>query len=161
MSGGLKSIWLKTKLAVVRQGVPPQDADDLVQEAFLRLGRYEQDHEVHSREAFVMRAAANLIVDRSRRMAVSPVGAGNELDLSAIAATDPLPDEQAESQARLDHLKEGLAALPEPVRRVLLMRRIDGMSFREIAIAENLSVNAVEKRVARATLSLMIWMDQW
>jgi RNA polymerase sigma-70 factor (ECF subfamily) len=133
----------------------------LVQEAFLRLERYEQDHQVHSREAFVMRAAANLIVDRSRRMAADPIGSVSGLNFAEIAGSDPLPDEQAQSHARLEHLKEGLAALPEQVRRVLLMRRIDGMSFKEIAMVEGMSVSAVEKRVARATLSLMTWMDEW
>lgn len=108
-----------------------------------------------------MRAAANLVVDRSRRKAVDPVAPAGELDLSMIASPDPLPDEQAQSQARLDHLGKGLATLPEHVRRVLLMRRIHGLSFREIALAEGMTVTAVEKRVARATLSLMRWMDEW
>lgn len=161
LTRGIDQVWRRVRLAVVRRGVPPQEADDLVQEAFLRLERYERDHAVESREAFVMRAAANLTVDRVRRVNASPVGQPGELDLAEIASPEALPDEQAESRARLKHLENGLASLPEPVRRILLLRRIDGLSFKEIAEAEGLTVSAVEKKVARATLSLMKWMDGW
>jgi RNA polymerase sigma factor (sigma-70 family) len=160
-SGGLELVWKKARLAVLRRGVPTDEADDLVQEAFLRLEGYERDHEVLSKEAFVMRAAANLTVDRARRVAASPVGPLGELNIVEIAAPEALPDEQAESRARLKHLEKGLAQLPEQVRRILLLRRLDGLSFKDIASAERLSVSAVEKKVARATLSLMKWMDGW
>lgn len=161
MAGGLEMMWRKARLAVLRRGVPSDEADDLVQEAFLRLERYERDHEVKSREAFVMRTAVNLTVDRARRAAANPVGPIGQLDIAEIAASEALPDEQAESRARLEHLQRGLSALPEDVRRVLLLRRIDGMSFKEIALAEAMSLSAVEKKVARATLVLMKWMDGW
>lgn len=159
--GGLEAVWWKARLAVVRRGVPNDEADDLVQEAFLRLQGYERDHEVQSKEAFVMRAAVNLTVDRARRVAASPVALIGELSLTEIEAPEALPDEQAESRAKLRHLEKGLAALPEHVRRILLLRRIDNLSFKEIAMAEGLSVSAVEKKVARATLTLMKWMDGW
>jgi RNA polymerase sigma-70 factor (ECF subfamily) len=45
-------------------------------------------------------------------------------------------------------------------RRILLKRRLDNMSYAEIAAAENMSVAAVEKHVARATLQLVNWMAQ-
>jgi RNA polymerase sigma-70 factor (ECF subfamily) len=104
MAGGLEHVWRKARLAIVRRGVPSQEADDLVQEAFLRLERYERDHEVQSKEAFIMRAAANLTIDRARRAAANPVGPLGELNVAEFAAPEALPDEQAESRARLDHL---------------------------------------------------------
>jgi RNA polymerase sigma-70 factor (ECF subfamily) len=161
MAGGLEHVWRKARLAIVRRGVPSQEADDLVQEAFLRLERYERDHEVQSKEAFIMRAAANLTIDRARRAAANPVGPLGELNVAEFAAPEALPDEQAESRARLDHLQRGLAELPDQVRRILLLRRLDELSFKEIAALEGLSVSAVEKKVARATLTLMNWMDGW
>jgi RNA polymerase sigma-70 factor (ECF subfamily) len=116
---------------------------------------------VQSKEAFIMRAAANLTIDRARRAAANPVGPLGELNVAEFAAPEALPDEQAESRARLDHLQRGLAELPDQVRRILLLRRLDELSFKEIAALEGLSVSAVEKKVARATLTLMNWMDGW
>lgn len=154
-------MWRKARVALVRRGVPVDEADDLVQEAFLRLEAYERAHAVQSREAFVMRAAANLVVDRARRAAANPVGPVDAVNLADIAAAEALPDEQVESRTRLEHLQRGMATLSDESRRILLMRRIDGLSFKEIAFTEGLSVSAVEKKVARATLVLMRWMDGW
>ena len=161
MAGGLVHMWQKARLATVRRGVPIDDADDLVQEAFLRLEQYERNHVVQSREAFVMRAAANLTVDRARRAAANPVGPIGDVNLAEIAAPEVPPDEQVESRTKLEHLRRGMATLSEDSRRILLMRRIDGLSFKEIASIEGLTVSAVEKKVARATLVLMKWMDGW
>jgi RNA polymerase sigma-70 factor (ECF subfamily) len=41
------------------------------------------------------------------------------------------------------------------------MRRLDDLSYAEIARRERMSVAAVEKQVARATLQLMRWMNGW
>ena len=49
-----------------------------------------------------------------------------------------------------DHLDEALAALPEAARRVLVLRYLQGMSLREVALEEDTSEEAVRKRVARA-----------
>ncbi|MFN3817234.1 sigma factor-like helix-turn-helix DNA-binding protein, partial [Brevundimonas sp.] len=48
-----------------------------------------------------------------------------------------------------------LFLLPERTRRILLKRRLDNMSYAEIAMSEDMTVAAVEKTVARATLQLM------
>jgi DNA-directed RNA polymerase specialized sigma24 family protein len=58
-------------------------------------------------------------------------------------------------------LEDGMALLPDRTRRILLSRRIDGVGYREIADAEGMSISAVEKQVARATLTLMEWMHEW
>ena len=41
-----------------------------------------------------------------------------------------------------------------------MLRRLDNQSYAEIAASEDMSVAAVEKVVARATLQLMQWMAQ-
>lgn len=155
-------IWRKARGVVIRRGVPADDADDLVQEAFLRLERYERDHEVRSREAFVLQAVANLAVDRGRRAAIKNLYVSQAIgDLQNIASDAVGPEEALAGKIKVQRLEEGLAQLSEPLRRVLLMRRIDGMSFRDIAKREGQSTSAIEKRVARATLMLMKWMDGW
>ncbi len=159
---GIAQIWTRTRMLVLRRGVPRDEADDLVQEAFLRLERYERDHEVRSREAFVRQAAINLTVDRARRGARSPYqDCSGVIDLAEVRDDIAAPDEELEGRAKLAHLERGLAQLPDKVRRALLMRRLDGMTFKEIARIEGQSVSAIEKQVARATLMLMKWMAGW
>jgi RNA polymerase sigma-70 factor (ECF subfamily) len=149
----------KARAAVLRRGADWDEAEDLVQEAFLRLEGYERDHVVRSREAFLVSAAVNLSIDQARRAARAPFEVADNLE--ALASAQPPPDEIVAARARLDHLRAGIERLPERTRRILLARRIDGLSFRDIAEREGASISAVEKQVARATLALMEWMDGW
>ena len=48
------------------------------------------------------------------------------------------------------HLDEALAVLPEAARKVLVLRYLPGMSLREVALEEDISEEAVRKRVTRA-----------
>ncbi len=156
----LTEMLRKARAAVLRRGVARDEADDLVQEAFLRLEGYERAHEVRSREAFLISTAVNLSIDQGRRAARTPA-VGFAEALAALPSTDAAPDEVLAGRQRLAHLREGIAQLPEGTRRILLARRIDNLSFKAIAAREGMSVSAVEKRVARATLMLMQWMDGW
>lgn len=156
----LTEMLRKARAAVLRRGVAPDDADDLVQEAFLRLEGYERSHEVRSREAFLVSTAVNLSIDQGRRAARTPTAHFAEA-LANVPSPDAPPDEVLAGRQRLAHLREGIERLPAETRRILLARRIDNLSFKAIAMREGLSVSAVEKRVARATLMLMQWMDGW
>jgi RNA polymerase sigma factor (sigma-70 family) len=149
----------KARRAVLRRGVSEEDADELVHDAFLRIEQFERAHQARSREALLVTAAVNLSIDRQRRRARSPFV---ELDdLQAIADRTPDPAQIVEQQARLRHAAAGLQQLPERTRRILLARRLDGLPYAEIAEREGMTVAAVEKQVARATLQLTRWMGEW
>jgi RNA polymerase sigma factor (sigma-70 family) len=146
---------------IVRRGVGPDDADDIIQEAFARLEAYTQAKEVCSREAFLMRTAQNLVRDRARRARAAPFENNVALDLELVADASPQPDEIVQGRERLRRAQTGLDRLDELSRRCLLARRIDELPFGEIAAREGMTVAAVEKRVARAVLFLVRWMDGW
>ncbi|MDI7776498.1 sigma-70 family RNA polymerase sigma factor [Asticcacaulis sp. EMRT-3] len=154
----LTDMLAKARRAVLKKGVHRQDADDLVHEAYLRVRAYEQTHEIQSREAMLVTTAVNLSFDRNRARKRSPFVDMAD-DLRDTADDRPPPDEIFQAQARLRKLSQGLDRLPEKTRRILLSRRLDGLSFKVIAAAEDMTVSAVEKQVARATLELMKWMN--
>jgi RNA polymerase sigma-70 factor (ECF subfamily) len=156
----LSEMLSKARRAVLRRGVSEADADELVQEAFLRIEQYERAHQARSREALLVRTAVNLSIDQLRRHARAPFIAHDGAHLIADQ-TQPDPSQIVEERARLRHAARGLETLPERTRRILLMRRVDELSYAEIARREQMSVAAVEKQVARATLHLMRWMDGW
>jgi DNA-directed RNA polymerase specialized sigma24 family protein len=98
--------------------------------------------------------------DRARRARVAPFE-NVSLDLELVADGSPQPDEIVQGRERLRRAQTGLDRLDEVSRRCLLARRIDELSFGEIAAREGMTVAAVEKRVARAVLFLVRWMDGW
>jgi RNA polymerase sigma factor (sigma-70 family) len=149
----------KARRAVIRHGVAGQDADELVHDAFVKVEQYQRIHSVRVPEALLVKAAVNLSIDRHRRNARAPFV--DVEHLHNIADATPDPAELAEQRARLQHVARGIDRLPARTRRILLKRRMEDMSYADIAESEEMSVAAVEKHVARATLQLMKWMDGW
>jgi RNA polymerase sigma factor (sigma-70 family) len=154
----LNEILRKVRSALRQRGLAEQDAEDLVQEAFLKVERYEQRHAVRSQEALLVTTAMNLAIDDARRQGRAPFAVAN---VFSIADATPDPEQSLRARQRLHRAAAGIERLPERTRRILLRRRLDGASYAIIAQEEGMSVPAVEKQVARATLEMMKWMEEW
>lgn len=150
----------KARSVVLRRGIAPDDADDIVQEAFARLAAYTRAHELRSQEAFLVSAAVNLSRDQARRQRKAPFEPAGE-DFELIADAAPQPDEIVRAHERLRRAGTGLEQLTPLARRILLSQRLEGMTFPQIAARESMSVAAVEKQLARAVMFLIKWMDGW
>ncbi|MGE5501699.1 MAG: RNA polymerase sigma factor [Ignavibacteriales bacterium] len=148
------------RLTLQKRGASADEAEDLVQEAFLKFEAYRQVGEVREPEGFVVRTALNLAVDAGRRKKRSPFSS-RALEEFAFADSAPGPDEVLQGRDRLRRLREGLEALKPRTRDMLLAQRLEGLSYAQIAAREGISVSAVEKQIARAVLFLMDWMEGW
>jgi RNA polymerase sigma factor (sigma-70 family) len=150
----------KARATLLRRGVSVDDVDDLVHDAFLKVEHYEKRQLVRHREALLMKTAINLSTDAARRKQKSPFLASSN-GLEYVIDPYPQQEEILSVRDRLKRANEGLNRLNVRTRRILLARRLDNKSVAEIARLEGMSVAAVEKQIARATLSLMKWMDGW
>jgi len=140
------------------RGRTDEDADDLIQEAFLRLEVYRRDNEVIEPEAFLVRTVANLSVDKFRhdgflQVLERPV---EELD---ILDTSPQPDAVCAARERLGRLIAGLEHLSPRTKEMFVALRFEGLGYKEIAKRHGTTVSAVEKAHARAMMFLIDWMD--
>jgi RNA polymerase sigma factor (sigma-70 family) len=138
-----------------------QDAEDLFHAAFLRLSEYANAAEVKSPAAFLVQTARNLAADQARHCRVR-----NELDDSAntltrISDDAPLQTEALVARERLKRVEAGLNLLAPRTREIFLMHRLDGLKYRDIAQRFGISVSAVEKHVAKASLFLTGWVEGW
>lgn len=149
----------KVRAVALRKGAAPQDVDDLVQEAFVRVESYARKHEVRSREAFMVTAALNLSRDHARHQARGPVQE-RDFDLHDLVDGAPQPDERLLVHERLRRISTGMRRLDAQTLRCVLAKRLDGLTAAQIAERENLSVAAVEKRVARALVFLTQWTGE-
>lgn len=131
----------------------PSEAEDVAQEAMLRLWRAASDWRPDGRAApgtWLHRVVANLCVDRLRR-------AGRMTGLEPDAE---IPDGQPDGEARLMQadrmaaLDAALATLPERQRQAVVLRHIEGLSNPEIAEILGLSVEAVESLGSRGKRGL-------
>ncbi|MEI9887580.1 MAG: sigma-70 family RNA polymerase sigma factor [Rhizomicrobium sp.] len=136
------------------------DAEDLLQSAFLRLQVYRAKQEVGHAAGFVVQAAANIAIDKYRHDRVLGDNIVNTMDVD-IHDDMPLQDEVVEARERLRRVREGLDKLPDRVRKVFLMHRLGGMTYRQIAQDLGVSASTVEKDIAKAAHFLAEWAEGW
>lgn len=151
--------WLAI-LRAVRRAVGQSDAaEDLLHSAFVRLSEYRKQNTVDNPSGFLVKTAANLAVDERRRAQArreSPIDIADMLDLSD---GQPLHPEVLAAQERLNKIMVGLESLGPRTREIFLLHRVDGLKYREIAAQFDITVSAVEKHIAKASLFLVNWVD--
>ncbi len=153
------AVFARVRAALIRRGRTLHDADDLVQEAWVRLACYEREQTVAMPEAFLMRTALNLSIDTHR----AHVNHGEEVLLEEVVLIDAAPGAEAVvlARERMARLSLCLGRLNEKTRDIFLSHRVDGMTYRKIAQRHGLSISTVEKLVAKATLQVTTWMEGW
>ena len=153
------AVFSRVRTALLRRGRTVHDAEDLVQEAWLRLDCYSRGNTVDKPEAFLMRTALNLSIDAHR--VSRNRGEAVVLDETVLIDTAPGIEAIALGRERILRLCACLPRLDPKTRDIILAHRIEGMSYQEIAAKHRLSVSAVEKHIARAMLAMTSWMEGW
>ena len=154
-----KGVSSRIKAALRRRGRSEQDADDLLQEAFVRLACYEREHTVDEPEAFLMKTALNLSIDTYR----ARMSRGEEVLLEDVVLVDTAPgaEDILLSRERLARLGECLGRINEKTLEIFVAYRLDGKTYQEIGRVHGLSISGVERHVAKATLVITGWMKGW
>ncbi|MGO9804361.1 MAG: sigma-70 family RNA polymerase sigma factor [Steroidobacteraceae bacterium] len=142
----------------------PGDADDVVQEAFLRAFRAFDSLRGSDARAWLLAIVRNCHLSAlaaGRRRALEPLGEQHEGEARA-AATAPHPDPERDTMQRDERraLERLIAALPAEHREVLLLRELGDMSYREIATVTAVPIGTVMSRLARARAALKLnWLE--
>jgi RNA polymerase sigma factor (sigma-70 family) len=133
-----------------RYRASPEDARDLVQEAFLRLSRIDlrRSGSISRPAEYLRQIARNLLKDRAkaaRRHARDAHVNADDCDLVGV-------DELARLEARdsLVRLESAIKSLKPKTREIFMAHHLEGLGYAEIAARTGLSVSGVEKQVARA-----------
>jgi RNA polymerase sigma-70 factor (ECF subfamily) len=125
-------------------------ADDLAQEAFLRAFAAETGREIESPKAFLFKVAKNLALNelaRQSSVAIEPLGDSQRQDIIEDSSQVAI-DDVVDSRERVRLLARAIAALPPQCAKVFILRKMQGMSQKEIAARLNISVRTVENHVA-------------
>jgi RNA polymerase sigma-70 factor, ECF subfamily len=125
------------------------DADDLLQDAWLRIHRVRHTYQPgRPLLPWVYAIARRVHIDHYRRSIRIVV---REQRLEDIAETESIAAlETSADRPRADALEELLAPLPQSQREVLEMLKVAGMSLEEVAQATSCSVGSVKQKVHRA-----------
>jgi RNA polymerase sigma factor (sigma-70 family) len=130
--------------------VPEADIDDLVQDVFLRIVRRGAVGEIENFEAYAIATANSVLADRARGRARRSADAHIEFSPEVHSADEIAPDRILAGRQALRATTRALLELPDRARRVFILRRLEGLSFNEIALRLGVSVSSAEKDMKRA-----------
>jgi RNA polymerase sigma-70 factor, ECF subfamily len=141
----------------------PGDADDVVQEAFLRAFRAFDTLRSADARAWLLAIVRNCALSalgQQQRRAAEPLTEEHEAEPAAAQApVDPegasIERDEQRTLARL------IAVLPPEHREVLLLRELEDLSYREIAAVTAVPIGTVMSRLARARAALRAnWLEE-
>lgn len=134
------SAWFQARL--VRQ-YGAQDADDLVQDTWLRISRLCGDGEIRAPKAFLLKVAANVAsgrqTSRIRRERIASDAGG----LEGWGVTESTQDQTVLA-------RQIVLSLPQPLRDVFVLSRVGGLTNGQIAEQLGISPKTVEWRMTKA-----------
>jgi RNA polymerase sigma-70 factor, ECF subfamily len=125
------------------------DAEELVQEAFLKAYEYQEREAVNNWGGLLHRLVLNGALDhlRKRRSTVS-------LDEASLASTADDPVQLAEAREAADQLRREIARLPRQQSKVFCLAELDGRSNRQIAESLGIKEGAVGTALYKARKQL-------
>ena len=126
----------------------PSEAEEIVQEAFLRLVRWRPDSEHATPRNWLFKVARNLIIDRRRRH-----GPGAGPEPPGAVATPEVALAGKELRRRVLVI---IHRLPETQRECLTLREFGDFSYAEIAAHLGISVDQVKVQLFRARQRLRV-----
>jgi RNA polymerase sigma factor (sigma-70 family) len=127
----------------------PSEAEDIAHDAYLRVYPAAEKPPAEHPEALLYVTARRLAINRLKRRGVSPLSRA-AVDYDLAVSTAPGVEQQVMARQELRLLEQAMADLPQGCRAVLLLRKVELLSHREIAERLGIAVSTVEKQHARA-----------
>ena len=129
----------------------PQDIEDIAQEAFIRAFSVEQNADIDHPKTLLFTIAKNIALNelRSKARRVTDYMEECQTAPETLAATT---EEEVLGLEQLEAYCSAVDKLPEQCRRVYLLRKVHGLSHKEIASRLNITVRSVERHLAKGVL---------
>lgn len=131
------------------------DIDDIIQEMYARLASLENVDDIRNPRQYATQTAITVALNLARHARVIPMISMGDFEELGLASLDPSPEQAVNAQEELRELESSLQELPPLCRTAFLMRRVEGLSQKEVAEKLKISVKTVEKYMAKSVRLLV------
>jgi RNA polymerase sigma factor (sigma-70 family) len=132
--------------------VRPNEIEDIVQETFIHSYAAARNQQIHNPQAFMFRTARNLALNCVNRAEQRLNTSIEELDEFAFASEADVLERQHHSREMFRNFCRAVSSLPVHCRRVFILKKVYGLSQKEIASFLGISPSTVEKHIARGMI---------
>jgi len=122
---------------------------DLRQEAYARVYEAARRERPLLVKPFLFQVTRNLMIDRLRQQSVVSLESMADFDWLNVSDDQPSSENHVAARQELRLLQAALDALPPRCRQVVLMRKVEGLSQKEVAHQMGITVETVENQVAK------------
>jgi len=140
-----------------RSAPPSVDPGDVIQEAYTILAELESVEAIRHPRAYLFQVARSVIMRHVRRARIVPIHTVDDLERLELPDSAASPEQHTIDRDELRQLARAIAAMPPKTRRAFVLRRVDGLPQREIALRMRISENTVETHISRGILFLIDW----
>ncbi len=131
------------------------DAEDIVQESFLKAYKAQESFRGNEARTWMLSIVRNTAMDFLRRYKSSGT---ITLDQPGFEPEDDSPDAERVllERSRRDQLRRAISRLEPEFREALVLREIEGLSYKQIAAVLNIPMGTVMSRLSRARNQLLV-----
>ncbi len=140
-----------------------QEAEDVTQEALLRMWRHWETLDADRLEAWLLKVTRNLCYDSLRRLRASRrhvVDTADEEAVERVPTADRDPEETAHAGSLREQVVAAMENLREPYQSAVVLRELEGLTYREIADVLETPLNSVKVHVHRGRRMLREMLDR-
>ena len=131
------------------------EVDDVVQETYALLAQLPDVSRIRTPRAYLYTTARSVVLQQVRRERIVSFETVAELDRLEVADAGDGPERQAVAGEELRRIAALIRAMPDKCRQAFVLRKIRGLSQREISQRMGISENTVEKHIAKGLRLLM------
>jgi RNA polymerase sigma factor (sigma-70 family) len=135
------------------------DIDDIVQETYAILAELKSVAHIRNSRTYLFSVAHSIILQHVRRKRVVAIEALADLEQLGIYSEEPNPEESLSGHQALRDIAQLIADLPGKCREAFTLRKVEGLSQREVAGQMRISESTVEKHIGKALRLLMTAMN--
>ena len=136
-----------------------QEAEDVVQEAFVKVIQAQRDREIRAPKSYLFRTARNIALAHIGKTTYKLTDeVGDILSESELLASKTL-EEEFEARENFEIFCHAVRTLPTKCRRAFVLCRVYGFSQKEVAARMGIGLSTVEGHLSRATRRCVEFME--
>jgi RNA polymerase sigma factor (sigma-70 family) len=131
------------------------DIEDVIQETYTRILSISSLEAIRYPKQYAVQTAKAIVIDHVRHSRVVSIALTGHFESLAVPEHEANAEERLEFQEEVVAVADALAQLPEKCRETLIMRRVEGLSQRDVAQRLNVSEKTVERHMTEAVRQLI------